>query len=186
MAATKAKLLLFAMMVLTQQALGKYAECKTKMSGKKSESVYCTKFGTAQHDTLEFLINSRVLNAPHLTVSNNVESVKFEIGVFADQDYERFDSKTSCYDKRKVATQLLTKFVPVDGEWSSVLKHPEDMSQAKVFTLKRPKMYYFEVLDCAGEINRVFKSGQNARLHHELIMITNDGNQFSYEDIGLL
>lgn len=38
----------------------------------------------------------------------------------------------------------------------------------------RPKIFYFELLDCAGEVNRVFKSGQSARLQHTIVMKTND------------
>lgn len=42
------------------------------------------------------MINSRVLNAPHLTVSNSAESVKFEIAVIEDHAYEKFTAKTTC------------------------------------------------------------------------------------------
>ena len=51
----------------------------------------------------------------------------------------------------------------------------------------RPKIFYFELLDCAGEVNRVFKNTQSARLQHTIVMKTDNGtNHFSYEDIGLL
>ena len=56
--------------LLSTQAWTKAIECKTTMKGKKAETQYCTKFGVAAHSTLDIAVNSRVLNAPHLTVSN--------------------------------------------------------------------------------------------------------------------
>ena len=104
---------------LSTQALAKEVECKTTMKGKKAEMQYCTKFGVAAHETLIVGVNSRVLNAPHLVVSSNqAESVKYEIAVFADQDYDNFKSKTTCTEKRKAATKLITVVAPIDGNWS--------------------------------------------------------------------
>ena len=145
--------------LLSTQALGKSVECKTNMKGKKSEQQYCTKFGVAAHATLLVGINSRVLNAPHLTVSGMAEMVKFEIGVFADQEYDRFTSKTTCYEKRKAAAQLIQLVAPVDGGWSQSYNHTDNQFMTKIANSARPKMYYFELLDCSGEVNRVFKTG---------------------------
>ena len=108
---------------------------------------------------MQIFVNSRVLNAPHLTVSNRADSVKFEIAVIADQDYEQFGAKTTCNEKRKASTKLIPVVVPVDGDWSSNLNSTETMTRSKVFTLQRPKIYYFEILDCQGDIQRVFKTG---------------------------
>ena len=93
---------------LSTQALAKEIDCKTTMKGKKAEMQYCTKFGVAAHDTLMVGVNSRVLNAPHLIVtSNQITDVKYEIAVFADQDYDNFTKKTTCSEKRKAAIKLI-------------------------------------------------------------------------------
>ena len=107
------------LIMLSTQAQAKEADCKTTMKGKKAEMQYCTKFGVAAHETLTIGVNSRVLNAPHLFVSSNqAKDVKYEIAVFADQDYDQFKSKTTCTEKRKAATKLITVVTPVDGNWS--------------------------------------------------------------------
>ena len=129
----------------------------------------------AAHATLLVAINSRVLNAPHLTVSGQAENVKFEIGVIADQEYSRFTSKTTCFEKRKAAAQIISITTPVDGGWSQSYNHTENQYSTKIANSARPKMYYFELLDCSSEVNRVFKTGQSARLQHSISMMTENG-----------
>ena len=38
--------------------------------------------------------------------------------------------------------------LPEDGTWSDTFIHPEHKSTSKIFTLYRPKIYYFEIIDC--------------------------------------
>ena len=62
----------------------KRTQCKTRFS-KRTSSDYCTKFGTAQHATMEVEVRSRLANSASLTPSvKAAEHVKLELGVFRD------------------------------------------------------------------------------------------------------
>lgn len=76
--------------------------------------------------------------------------------------------------------------VPVDGSWSEEFKNVDDTSTAKISTLGRPRIYYFELLDCDREVTKVFRAGQYPRYTTDIHVTTNGDNEFSYEDIGLL
>ena len=58
-------------------------------------------------------------------------------------------------------------------------------SKSKIFTLKRPRIYYFEIIDCRGRVKDSFQHGVTPRVTHEIHMTTGtDANEFSYEDMG--
>lgn len=45
--------------------------------------------------------------------------LNLEVGVFADQDYEKFTDKTTCSEKRDAAVKVISIATPVDGEWGA-------------------------------------------------------------------
>ena len=77
--------------------------------------------------------------------------------------------------------------LPEDGAWSDTFIHPEHKSTSKIFTLYRPKIYYFEIIDCNGKVTDSFTSGSIPRVTHEIYLTTGtDANEFSYEDMGTM
>ena len=75
-----------------------------------------------------------------------------EVGIFADQDYDKFTEKTTCDEKRKAASKVISVETTTDGEWGT--KNVTTMA-----TTNRAKLFYFEVLDCNKAVNDVFKTG---------------------------
>ena len=65
-------------------------------------------------------VQQRIIN--HLSVTANENSsmmLNLEVGVFADQDYEKFTDKTTCSEKRDAAVKVISIATPVDGEWGA-------------------------------------------------------------------
>ena len=103
---------------------------------------------------------SRIHNFKNIElVDPDLKEIRLEIVVIADQDYKKFEliDKPSCEDKRKVATQIMNTIVPIGGDWSDEYEHIENKASSSIFTLKRPRLYYFEILDCKGEVRNAFK-----------------------------
>ena len=134
-------------------------------------------------------VQVRMKLANHDSVSvtgRNIEAVRAEIAIIADQDYERVKrlNRPSCEDYRMAATSLIATIIPINGDWSSDYTEDEALKHAKVSTLSRPRMYYFQVLDCPRELTSTFKS-KAPQLTTEIHLTTgNEANEFSYEDIG--
>lgn len=76
--------------------------------------------------------------------------------------------------------------VPTDGRWSDEIEVGGNQVRRKVTSNVRPRIYYTEILDCDRNVAQVFKTGQIPKLETSLHFTTEDGNEFSYEDIGLL
>ena len=147
----RACLLCVAVLVSTQaQVQAKVASCKTRFS-KSTSSEYCSKFGTAQHTTMVVSVKSKIHNFASLANNANVESVKLEIAIIKDQDYDKL-SKSSCYEKRGAASALLPVMVPTNGKWSTEIENADTVSEVKLFSLNRARLYYVEVLDCTNEL----------------------------------
>lgn len=86
-----------------------------------------------------------------------------------------------------MATKLQTIIVPTDGTWSVDYAHSDNAANGKVSTAARPRLYYFEILDCEKNASRTYRSGNLPRFTHKLHITTDKGsNEFSYEDQGLL
>ena len=62
-------------------------------------------------------VQQRIVN--HLSVTANENLVNVEVGIFADQDYEKFTEKTTCNEKRDAAAKIIRVEAPVDGEWGA-------------------------------------------------------------------
>ena len=65
-------------------------------------------------------VQQRIVN--HLSVTANENSsmqVNVEVGIFADQDYEKFTEKTTCNEKRDAAAKIIRVEAPIDGEWGT-------------------------------------------------------------------
>lgn len=70
-----------------------------------------------------------------------------------------------------------------NGSWSDKFNAEGNKISTDILTQRRPRMYYFEVLDCKGKVQGSFSSGGIPRVIHEIHMTTDDGkNEFSYED----
>ena len=77
--------------------------------------------------------------------------------------------------------------IGTDGSWSVDYDHEDNQQKGKISTGGRPRLYYFEVLDCDNEIGRVYRTGNLPRFVHKVSITTDKGtNEFSFEDIGLL
>ena len=72
------------------------------------------------HSTMNVEVQQRVINHLSLTAGPDHETVSIEVGIFADQDYDKFTDKTTCSEKREAALKLLTIETPVDGEWAEI------------------------------------------------------------------
>ena len=108
--------------------------------------------------------------------------LNLELAIFADQDYDKFTDETTCLDKRKAASKIVSINSPIDGEWSNT-----GAITAKLTSQGRAKLYYFEVLDCSRKITEVYRTGQFPRVMTKVSITTEKGtNQFSYEDMGSL
>jgi len=58
---------------------------------------------------------------------------------------------------------------------------------SKISTQGRPRIYYFQVLDCKRDLFTTFETGNAAQITTEVHLMTGaDLNEFSYEDIGSL
>ena len=77
--------------------------------------------------------------------------------------------------------------MPLDGSWSDEYDHVDNKASSKIFTLKRPRLYYMEVLDCPGEVRNAFNLKGVPRLMTEFHIMTDERtNEFTYEDLGSL
>ena len=77
--------------------------------------------------------------------------------------------------------------VSTDGVGSAEMDTIGNEKVGKIMTLARPRMYYFEVLDCDRRVANAFKTGNVPRLLTNIHITTGSGaNEFSYEDMGLL
>ena len=111
------------------------------------------------------------------------------MAVLTDQEYEKLEkmNNPTCQEKRDAASLILDIDMPTNGDWSDEFGEKQSKVTGHVHTMKRPRLYYFVMLDCDRNLNQVFKSGQVPRLVHEIHMTTEDGwNEFSYEDMGSL
>ena len=171
-----AKVLLALLVLLESTVEGKVGSCRTKFNRKMS-SDYCSKFGTAQHTTMELSVRSRVVNHQSVTPSAQATHFKIEVAVFADQDYEKLEAKdnVTCKEKREAALRILTVVVPTDGGLSDDYAHEENTKVERVSTQGRPRIYYFELLDCSSAVTSVFRTGQFPRLLTEIAMTTEEG-----------
>ena len=113
---------------------------------------------------MEFRPVSRIINHKQLTKGGASDLVTVQVAVIADQEWEqieKMDEKLrTCDTKRKMAQQVVDVKVPTDGRWSYEVileEKKEQLPQGKVTTQNRPRMYYFEVLDCDKTINSVFR-----------------------------
>jgi len=67
---------------------------------RKQSNEYCTKFGTAMHSAMDVEVRARLSNFGSVTANHNVDALQVQVGVIADQDYERLQNskRPSCYD----------------------------------------------------------------------------------------
>ena len=93
---------------------------------------------------------------------------------------------------RMKATQIKTVAISADGsssdESNSLLAHSEAMLRSH----NRPHTYFFTLMDCDHNLQRVYNKGTLPRMATELVIVDSitgveeDGTHFSYEDQGLL
>mmetsp|Transcript_1228 Transcript_1228/g.1617 ORF Transcript_1228/g.1617 Transcript_1228/m.1617 type:complete len:126 (-) Transcript_1228:867-1244(-) len=120
-------------------------------------------------------VRAKLTNSQSVTPNDSsLEAVRIEIAVLADQDYERIQklNNPNCEDYRLGATKLIATVIPLDGSWSDEFMHDVAFKHSKVSTQGRPRMYYFQVLDCQRELSKVFKTGQLPKIATEVHMTT--------------
>ena len=93
----------------------------------------------------------------------------------------------TCKEKRDAATSIIPVVVPTDGKWSSDYNHFFNTKIQDISTEKRPRIFYFEMIDCDLDVKSVFSTGNYPKFQTEIHTTTLDGtNEFSFEDVGLL
>ena len=88
---TRSALVLLSLIVLfaTQAVVeAKVATCKNRFVRKMTHE-YCSKFGTAQHATMQVSVRSKLSNFAVLTNALDAQDVQIEIAILKDQDYEK-------------------------------------------------------------------------------------------------
>ena len=78
-------ILLFATQAVVE---AKVATCKNRFVRKMTHE-YCSKFGTAQHATMQVSVRSKLSNFAVLTNALDAQEVEIEIAILKDQDYEK-------------------------------------------------------------------------------------------------
>ena len=133
----------------TLEASAKVATCRTRFK-KDMDSDYCTKFGAGPYDMMKVQFHSRFSNPKNLAPQEGIEHVTLTVGVFTDQKYDELNAmdKPTCKQRMEKATRILNLVVPVDGRSSAEYDHVTNRQKAQVKTTARPRIYYFEVLDC--------------------------------------
>ena len=96
----------------------------------------------------------KISNHSNLSMTGELKAVPIHIAVLSDQEYDQFqnDPSLTCEQKKKAASIVLQTMLPTNGEWSTDIKHADNQSKGKAFALKRPKLYYVEVLDCDRQL----------------------------------
>ena len=74
----------------------------------------------------------------------------------------------------------------MDGTWSDEFDHPNVKDHAIINSGNRPHIFYFVLLDCDNSFETTYRKGSLPRVLTEVVMLNEDNNHFSYEDIGLL
>ena len=86
-----------------------------------------------------------------------------------------------------MATELITTVVPLDGTWSdNFIKGVKGEFSTTITTQVRPRIYYFEILDCDKKVSGSFRTG-NPRIFTDIHMTASDKQfEYSFEYINLL
>ena len=131
-----------------------------------------------------------VKNIESLTRKDSAGDIsEIEIGIFKDQDYDqiRKKDKLSCSERRDMATELITTVVPLDGTWSdNFTKGMKGQFSTTITTQVRPRIYYFEIIDCDKKVSDSFRTGVPRIVTDIHITASDKQYEYSFESIGLL